>query len=106
MHSTKRALYLGHNKPLIMSYNTQNTGIEFSYLAVLLLLAYVMSSAPKYVRQFRENHEDIKIEKVSPFQQVLKIGKYYTVDPYIRTWKKLSPGSSNNIATVQNPGLR
>jgi len=89
-----------------MSYHTQHSGIEFSYLAVLLLLAYVMSSAPKYVRKFRENHEDIKIEKTSPIQQVLKIGKYYTIDPYIRTWKRLSPGSSNNIATVQNPGLR
>jgi len=65
-----------------------------------------MSSAPKYIQQFRENHEDIKIENVSPLQHVLKIGKHYTIDPYIRSWKKLSPGLTNNLATVQNPGLR
>ena len=86
-----------------MSPNTQHSAIDFSYLAVLLLLAYVMSSAPKYWRQFRENHQDNKIEKVSPIKQVLQIGKYYTIDPYMRVWNQLNPTKTTNLATIQNP---
>ena len=90
-----------------MSYNTNHTGTELSYLAVLLLLAYVLSSAPRYLREFRQNHHDIKIEKVSPLQQVMKIGKYYTVDPYIRAWNRLSPAPvTTNFAAVKEPVLR
>jgi hypothetical protein len=90
-----------------MSYNTQQTGTDLSYLAVLLLLAYVMSSAPKYYREFRQNHREIKIESVSPIQQVLKIGKYYTVDPYIRVWNRLAPSSStSNLAVIPAPASR
>ena len=84
-----------------MSYNTNHAGTELSYLAVLLLLAYVMSSAPRYLREFRQNHKEIKIEKVSPLQQVLKIAKYYTIDPYVRAWNKVSPSPLvNRIAAV------
>jgi len=90
-----------------MSYNTNHTGTELSYLAVLLLLAYVMSSAPRYLREFRQNHQEIKIEKVSPLQQVLKIGKYYTIDPYIRVWHRLAPAPfTNNLAAVNEPKSR
>jgi hypothetical protein len=90
-----------------MSPNTQQTGTDVSYLAVLLLLAYVMSSAPKYFREFRLNHREIKIESVSPIQQVLKIGKYYTVDPYIRVWNRLAPASSTgNLVVIPAPGSR
>ncbi len=93
--------------PLIMLHNTNHTGTELSYLAVLLLLAYVMSSAPKYLREFRQNHREIKIEKVTPLQQVLKMGKYYTVDPYIRAWNRLSPASSTtNLADAKEPVSR
>jgi hypothetical protein len=84
-----------------MSYDTHQTGTELSYLAVLLLLAYVMSSAPRYLREFRQNHQEIKIEKASPIQQVIKIGKYYTIDPYIRAWNHMNPApSTNNLATI------
>jgi hypothetical protein len=62
-----------------------------------------MISAPKYFRQFRETHQDIKIEKVSPIKQVLQIGKYYAIDPYLRAWDKLAPVSSSNLAAIQNP---
>ena len=90
-----------------MSHNTDHTGTQLSYLAVLLLLAYVMSSAPRYLREFRQNHHEIKIEKVSPLQQVLKIGKYYTVDPYIRVWNRLSPApATTNLAAVEEPVSR
>ena len=85
-----------------MSYNTQNAGADFSYIAVLLLLAYVMSSAPKYFRQFRENHENIKIEKVSPIKQVIKIGKYYTIDPYLKAWNKLTTDPNTTPVLVEN----
>ena len=102
IHSTKMSLYLYRKTPLIMSHNTDHTGTQFSYLAVLLFLAYVMSSAPRYLREFRQNHQEIKIEKVTPLQQVLKIGKYYTVDPYIRAWNRLSPApSTTNLAVVK-----
>ena len=101
IHSTGMTLYLYRKSLLIMSQNIQHTGSELSYLAVLLLIAYVLSSAPRYFRDFRQNHQDIKIEKVSPIQQVLKIGKYYTVDPYIRVWRQLSPApSTNNLAII------
>ena len=83
-----------------MEYTYQHKTTELSYLAVLLLLAYFLSSAPKYVRDFREHHNDIKMESVSPIRQMLKIGKYYTIDPYIRTWNRLTPPSTgNNLAT-------
>ena len=80
-----------------MQHTNTRAGIDFSYLAVLLLLAYVMSSAPKYIRQFKENHSDIKIEKVSPIREVLKIGKYYGVDPYLKAWNQLVPGKNANV---------
>ena len=97
-----------------MAYNTQHSTTDFSYLAVLLLLAYVMSSAPRYIRQFRENHEDIKIEKASPIREVLKLGKYYGIDPYLRVWNQLSPKQKKiapvsarpNIALINNPVSR
>ncbi|MBL7698195.1 MAG: hypothetical protein JNK79_08560 [Chitinophagaceae bacterium] len=76
-----------------MRHNTKTASIDFSYLAVLLLLAYVLSSAPRYVRQLKENKEDIKIEKMSPLKEVLKLGKYYGVDPYLRAWNRLTPGN-------------
>ena len=107
MHSTKVYPIFVSQTPLIMSYNTHQTSTELSYIAVLLLLAYVLSSAPRYLREFRQNHQEIKIEKASPFQQVLKIGKYYTIDPYIRVWNHVSPTpSATNIATVQAPVSR
>lgn len=82
-----------------MSHHTGQQGMELSYLAVLLLLAYVLSSAPRYMRNFRQNHHDIKIEKISPIQQVLKLGKYYTIDPYIRVWHHLTPAATQeNLA--------
>ena len=102
MHSTIIVLIFVSQSTRIMSPNTQHSAIDFSYLAVLLLLAYVMSSAPKYFRQFRENHQDIKIEKISPFKQVLQIGKYYTIDPYVRVWNQLNPVKTTNLATIQN----
>ncbi len=74
--------------------------MELSYLTVLLLLAYVLSSAPRYLREFRQNHQEIKIEKVSPIQQVLKLGKYYTIDPYIKVWHRLAPAPANENLAV------
>jgi hypothetical protein len=80
-----------------MEQNSQAASINLSYLAVLLLLAYVLSSAPKYIRNFRENHNDIKIETISPIKKVLKIGRYYAVDPYLRAWNRLVPGRESSI---------
>jgi len=90
-----------------MEYTSQQSTTDLSYIAVLLLLAYFLSSAPKYVRQFREHHNELKIERISPIKQVLKIGKYYTIDPYIRTWNRLTPSSStSNLASNSIPVSR
>lgn len=89
---------------LVMSQHSNHTGTELSYLTVLLLLAYVMSSAPRYLRDFRQNHKEIRIEKMSPLQQVMKLGKYYTIDPYIRVWNRLSPApGTSNLAAISEP---
>lgn len=107
MHSTKMYFIFVPQYELIMEYTSHYNSTDFSYLAVLLLLAYFLSSAPKYVRTFREHHIDIKIEKVPPFKQVLKFGKYYTIDPYIRIWNRLTPSSTdNNLASNSTPVLR
>jgi hypothetical protein len=96
-----------------MQHTNTTAGIEFSYLAVLLLLAYVMSSAPRYVRQFKERKSDIKIERVSPIKEVLKLSKYYAVDPYLKAWNQLVPKKdptvpqpSVNLAVAGNPVSR
>ena len=90
-----------------MSYNTQSAGTDFSYVAVLLLLAYLMSSGPKYLRQFRETHNNIKIESVSPIRQVIQVGKFYTIDPYLKAWNKLKPAqTTHNLAAISNPVSR
>lgn len=86
-----------------MATNNQTSKLDFSYLAVVLLLAYVMTSGPKYLKKFRETHEDIKIE-INPFQQVLKIGKAYTLDHYLRAFNAVK---SINLASssVEKPTL-
>ena len=78
-----------------MSQPTTNSSLDFSYLAVILLLAYVLTSAPKYVKQFRQHHEDIKIESVSPIKAVMEIGKAYAIDPYLRAWNHLKSADLN-----------
>ncbi|HUQ66269.1 MAG TPA: hypothetical protein VM101_08945 [Flavitalea sp.] len=85
-----------------MSYNTQHSSTDFSYLVVLLLLAYVMNSAPKYIRQFRQTHENIKIQTPIPIKQVLKMGQYYTITPYVQAWVKLSAPVKSNFAVIAN----
>lgn len=97
-----------------MRHTYQTASIDFSYLAVLLLLAYVLASGPKYVRQLKSDTSDIKIEKVSPVKEVLKLGKYYGIDPYVRAWSRLSPSiqktnpatSNQRLAAIRNPASR
>jgi hypothetical protein len=66
-----------------------------------------MSSAPRYIRNFHENHNDIKIEKVSPVKQVLKYTKFYAVDPYLKAFNQLTqPKAGSNLAAVNGSILR
>jgi hypothetical protein len=74
-----------------MSHDTNTSVLSYSYLFVLLLIAYVMASAPRYVRTFKEHHNNLKLEKVSPLRQVIRFTKYYSVDPYLKAWKSLQP---------------
>lgn len=97
-----------------MRQTFQTASIDFSYLAVLLLLAYVLASAPKYMRHIRSSTNDTKIEKISPVREVLKLGKYYGIDPYVRVWTRLSPTQDKtipsatpvNLAAIKNPASR
>lgn len=90
-----------------MSHHSHQPAADFSYFAVLLLLAYVLSSAPRYVRDFRQFHHEINIEKASPLQKVLKAGRFYTIDPYIRVWNRISSGrSANELAAFVTPVSR
>lgn len=97
-----------------MRKNIQNASIDFSYLAVLLLVAYLLTSAPKYLRHIRSTTNDIKIKNSLPVKEVLRLGKYYAIDPYLRAWNHLSPikgkstpdGSPTNLATIQTPASR
>ena len=97
-----------------MRQNIQTASIDFSYLAVILLLAYLLTSAPKYLKHIRSSTNDIKIQNTLPVKEVLKLGKYYGIDPYLKAWNRLSPtrdktkpaSSPTNLAAIQSPASR
>ena len=74
-----------------MAQQLQHTGSEVRFIVILLLLAYVMSSAPKYIRDMRENSGQIENSDPFPFRELLRAGKAYTIQPYKRAWQSLSP---------------
>lgn len=72
-----------------MAQQLQHPATELYYVIVLLLLSYVMSSAPKYVRDWRENQDKtapIPLRHPSSWKKVLAA---YTIQPYTNAWKKL-----------------
>lgn len=74
-----------------MAHNTETASTELNFIVILLLLAYVLSSAPRYVRQLKDPEKGVKIENTSPIRQVLKAGMVYTVDQYLKIWKTIRP---------------
>lgn len=78
-----------------MSHDTNTSVLSYSYLAVLLLLAYVLASAPRYVRTFKQNHNHIRIENPAPLRQLINYTKYYGIDPYVRVLKQLTPSTAD-----------
>jgi hypothetical protein len=89
------ALNLSGSNKDVMATNHQTSKLDFSYLAVILLLAYVLASAPKFVRQIRQEGTEIKLEKVNPFKDAWKIGKAYTIDPYLRAFNAIRSSNYN-----------
>jgi hypothetical protein len=61
------------------------------FIVILLLLAYVLSSAPRFVRQWRNTESDIKIETISPLRYFIQAGKFYAIDPIVKIWEALKP---------------
>jgi hypothetical protein len=72
-----------------MAHQLQHPATEFYYVIVLLLLSYVMSSAPRYVRDLRQTQEKSSPVQVKPASSWKKILAAYTIKPYTNAWKKL-----------------
>ena len=62
------------------------THLDLGYLGVILLLAYVLSSAPRYVRNFDKSRDLQKTEHRSITHQVIDAGKL-AVNEYVKAWK-------------------
>lgn len=72
-----------HHSPINESY----------YIVILLLIAYVMSSAPRYVREFREQQEKTWPVPSAPAIEWKETLKAYTIQPYVNAWHRLRPGT-------------
>jgi uncharacterized protein (UPF0297 family) len=91
------------------------THADLGYLAIVLLLAYVLTSAPRYVRNFDDNRtESRKAAHRSITRQVVDAGKL-AVNEYVKAWKMVQqsvqpvvpPAKDNNKPSLtQNlPGF-
>jgi hypothetical protein len=63
-----------------------HTHLDLGYLAIILLLAYVLTSAPRYVRNFDKGRDLQKTEHRSVTRQVVDAGKL-AVNEYVKAWK-------------------
>jgi len=77
-----------------MAQQVHNTHPDFASIAILLLLSYVLSSAPRFVRNLqREAPVPAAVQQQSTRNGWIEIGKAYTIDPYLRAWNRLSAES-------------
>jgi hypothetical protein len=72
-----------------MAQQLNHPASEVSYIIILLLLSYVMSSAPKYVRDWRENQEKTIPRIENPGTSWKEWITSTTIAPYLNAWKKL-----------------
>jgi hypothetical protein len=82
-----------------MAQQLHHPATEFYFVVILLLLSYVMSSAPRYVRDWRDNPGKTGpgIEKNGDYWK--KVVAAYTIQPYTNAWQTLmSPGQNKGIA--------
>jgi hypothetical protein len=89
------------------------THADIGYLGIVLLLAYLLTSAPRYVRNFEKEREPHRTEHKSITRQMVNAGKL-AVNEYVKAWKLVResvqpviPGKKNNGPSLtQNlPGL-
>ena len=81
-----------------MAQQLHYPGRELYFGAILLMLSYVMSSAPRYVREWRETHEKVVPAGVQPRVQWKKVVSAYTVEPYSNAWKALMKPDNVSLA--------
>jgi hypothetical protein len=71
-----------------MAQQLQHTGNPTYFVVILLLLSYVMSSAPKYLRDMKEEPAPkTAVDAPGLLDQVKKLAKAYTIAPYQRVWE-------------------
>jgi hypothetical protein len=63
-----------------------HTHADIGYLGIILLLAYVLTSAPRYVRSFEKEGEMPKKEHASISRQMVNAGNL-AVNEYVKAWK-------------------
>lgn len=74
-----------------MSQSLHHPANESYFIVILLLMAYVMSSAPRYVREFRNQPEKTIPVPAAPVQQWKEVLKAYSIQPYMNAWHQLRP---------------
>ena len=81
-----------------MAQQLHHPAKEIYFGAILLMLSYVMSSAPRYVREWRETHQKVVPAGVQPRVQWKKIVSAYTIEPYSNAWKALTKTAKVELA--------
>ena len=74
-----------------MVQQLQQSKTDIYFIVILLLLSYVMSSAPRYLREMKVPQQKAPKESPSFMEQVIRMGKAYTITPYQKVWQNLQP---------------
>ena len=80
-----------------MAQQLHHPASETYFVIILLLLSYVMSSAPRYIREWRAVHEKSIPGKHVRRTDWKKALNAYTIQPYKNAWKQLQP---HNVADL------
>lgn len=82
-----------------MSQAASSSSSDLHYIVILFLVAYLLTSAPTFVREWRKQETKPRMESVTGIGQIIKAGKTYGVDPFVKMWKAVQP--TLNLATWQ-----
>lgn len=74
-----------------MAQQLHHPASDTYYVVILLLLAYVMSSAPRYMRDLKNSNDKSTPSPTSPITEWKKALNVYTIQPYKNAWKQLTP---------------
>jgi hypothetical protein len=72
-----------------MAQQLHPSDTDLSFLMILMLMSYVLCSAPKFIRQMKNYKKEIRIEAVTPIKTLIKAGRFYAIEPYKRMWTYL-----------------